>query len=80
VQIEKITHLNAMRTFNFDPFKYHKREELTVGALRAKAAAAGVDTTPKSNGGAAPLAAGETPRTITSGDIMRMMMEHSKAA
>lgn len=79
-QIEKITHQNAMRWFNFDLFKHHKREELTVGALRAKAAAQGVDTTPKSSGGAAPLAAGETPRTITSGDIMRMMQEHSKAA
>jgi predicted TIM-barrel fold metal-dependent hydrolase len=79
-QIEKITHGNAMRWFNFDLFKHHKREELTVGALRAKAAAQGVDTTPKSSGGAAPLAEGETPRTITSGDIMRMMMEHSKAA
>jgi predicted TIM-barrel fold metal-dependent hydrolase len=79
-QIEKVTHGNAMRWFNFDLFKHHKREELTVGALRVKAAAQGVDTTPKSNGGAAPLAAGETPRTITSGDIMRMMQEHSKAA
>ena len=79
-QIEKITHGNAMRWFNFDLFKHHKREELTVGALRAQAKAQGVDTTPKSSGGAAPLAAGETPRTITSGDIMRMMQEHAKAA
>jgi predicted TIM-barrel fold metal-dependent hydrolase len=79
-QIAKVTHGNAMRWFNFDLFKHHKREELTVGALRVKAAAQGVDTTPKSNGGAAPLAEGETPRTITSGDIMRMMQEHAKAA
>jgi hypothetical protein len=79
-QISKVTHLNAMRHFNFDPFKHHKREELTVGALRALAKAQGVDTTPKSNGGAAPLAEGEQPRTITSGDIMRMMQEHAKAA
>jgi len=69
-----------MRWFNFDLFKHHTREELTVSALRVLAAAAGVDTTPKSSGGAAPLAAGETARTITSGDIMRMMKEHSKAA
>ncbi|WP_297489152.1 amidohydrolase family protein [Acidocella sp.] len=79
-QINKITHENAMRWFDFDLFKHHKREELTVGALRVKAAAQGVDTTPKSSGGAAPLAEGETPRTITSGDIMRMMQEHAKAA
>ncbi len=79
-QIEKVTHGNAIRWFNFDLFKHHTREELTVGALRVAAAAAGVDTTPKSSGGAAPLAAGETARTITSGDIMRMMKEHSKAA
>jgi len=79
-QIEKVTHTNAMRWFNFDLFKHHTREELTVSALRVLAAAAGVDTTPKSSGGAAPLAAGETARTITSGDIMRMMKEHSKAA
>ena len=39
-QIDKVTHLNAMRLFKFDPFKHHKREELTVGALRAKAKAA----------------------------------------
>ncbi len=79
-QIAKVTHLNAMRTFNFDPFKHHKKEELTVGALRALAKQQGVDTTPKSSGGAAPLAAGEEPRTVTSGDIMRMMQEHAKAA
>ena len=79
-QIEKITHLNAMRMLRHDLFKYHKREELTVGALRAKAAADKVDTTPISSGGAAPLAPGETPRRITSGDIARMMAEQSKAA
>ena len=27
-----------MRFFRFDPFKHFKREELTVGSLRAKAA------------------------------------------
>src|SRR3984957_11188615 len=56
-QIQKVTHRNAMRFFKFDPFKHHKREELTVGALRAKAAADKVDTTPKSFGGARPLPA-----------------------
>ena len=36
-QIDKITHLNAMRAFNYDPFTHIKKEEATVGALRAQA-------------------------------------------
>jgi hypothetical protein len=35
--IDKITHLNAMRRFRFDPFAVRPREECTVGALRAQA-------------------------------------------
>jgi hypothetical protein len=35
--INKITHLNAMRVFNYDPFSHFKKEECTVGALRAQA-------------------------------------------
>lgn len=79
-QIDKVTHLNAMRFFNFDLFKHAKKEDLTVGALRAKAAADGVDVTPKSSGGAKPLADGEVERPITSGDLMKMFSHHSKAA
>jgi predicted TIM-barrel fold metal-dependent hydrolase len=79
-QINKVTHGNAMRFFNFDPLKHHKRAELTVGALRAKAAADKVDVTPRSSGGAAPLAEGEEPRVITSGDLMKMFSHHDKAA
>jgi predicted TIM-barrel fold metal-dependent hydrolase len=79
-QIDKVTHKNAMRFWNFDLFKHHKREELTVGALRAKAAAAHVDTTPISSGGRAPLAAGEKVRTVTSGDLMKMFAHHDRAA
>jgi hypothetical protein len=76
-QINKITHRNAMNWFNFDMFKHIKREDLTVGALRAQAAADGVDTTPKSYGGAKPLAEGEAVRRITSGDLMRMFAHHA---
>jgi predicted TIM-barrel fold metal-dependent hydrolase len=37
--IDRMTHLNAMRHFSFDPFsKLGGRESCTVGALRAKAA------------------------------------------
>lgn len=79
-QIDKVTHQNAMRFFNFDPFKSHKREDLTVGALRARAKADGIDTTPVSSGGAKPLAEGEEARPITSGDLMKMFSHHSKAA
>jgi hypothetical protein len=53
-----------------------KREELTVGALRAKAMAKGVDTSPKTSGGARPLA---DKRPITSGDIMAMMKDQADA-
>ncbi|MDB5454079.1 MAG: putative TIM-barrel fold metal-dependent hydrolase, partial [Caulobacteraceae bacterium] len=42
-EIEKITHRNAMRAFNFDPFKHARREDITVGALRAQAKAKGVN-------------------------------------
>ena len=55
-QIDKITHLNAMHWLHHDLFKHYKRDELTVGALRARAAADKVDITPISSGGAAPLA------------------------
>ncbi|MEZ5140454.1 MAG: amidohydrolase family protein [Acidimicrobiales bacterium] len=46
--INRITHLNAMRNFSFDPFAHIPREEATVGALRARAT--DVDTTPKAFG------------------------------
>ncbi len=35
--IDKITHLNAMRVYHFDPFPIRPREKCTVGALRAEA-------------------------------------------
>ncbi len=35
--IDKITHLNAMRIFQYDPFSVIPREECTAGALRARA-------------------------------------------
>ena len=77
-QINKITHQNAMRWFNFDMFSHIKREDLTVGALRAKAAADGVDTNPVSMGGEKPLAEGEEQRRIVSGDLMKMFAHHAQ--
>lgn len=79
-QINKITHLNAMRDFSFDPFSHHKREDLTVAALRAEAQKQGVDTSVRSSGGAAPLAAGEKPRVVTSGDVLNMFKAHAAGA
>lgn len=76
-QINKVTHLNGMRHFRFDPFKHYKKEELTVGALRAKAKAKGVDTTPKSSGGDRPVEEGVT-RPITSGDLIKMFKNHEE--
>ena len=77
-QIDKVTHRNAMRFFRFDPFKHHNREALTVGSLQAKAKAANIDITLRSYGGAKPLAPGEKPRVITSGDMINMFNKVSR--
>jgi len=70
--INKITHLNAMRAYSYDPFKHLSKAESTVGALRAKAGH--VDTTPRSGGGNRPIAEGDT-RIVTSADIMKLFTE-----
>ncbi len=68
--IDRITHLNAMREFSYDPFAHLPREQATVAALRARAKH--VDLSPKAGGG------GKTPSDYergyaTIGDIMRQM-------
>ncbi|HBP0042093.1 amidohydrolase family protein [Pseudomonas aeruginosa] len=76
--IDKITHGNALRLYNFDAFgKMGGRDKCTVGALRALAQ--NVDTEPKSYGGPAPLAEGEVRRRVTSGDIIKMFTAVGKA-
>jgi predicted TIM-barrel fold metal-dependent hydrolase len=71
-EINKITHLNAMRAFSYDPFKHIARKDATVGALRAAAKAKGVSTEPTSFGGAErPVEEGVT-RVVTSGDVVRL--------
>lgn len=67
--IDKVTHLNAMREYKYDPFAVLGKENCTVGALRAKAA--GVDTSPLSFGGPAPINRGER-RIVTSADVIAM--------
>lgn len=36
-EVNKITHLNVMRHYRYDPFASRGRERCTVGALRAEA-------------------------------------------
>ena len=43
-EIDMITWKNVARFFDFDPFAHIAKEDATVGKLRARAAAAGVDT------------------------------------
>ncbi len=47
-EIHGISHLNAMRCFDFEPFKHRSQDMATVAALRAEAA--GVDVSTKSMG------------------------------
>ncbi len=68
--IHAITHRNAMRHFQYDPFAHLPREACTVGALRAKAAH--VDTSVRS------VAGGKKPSDYergycTIGDIMKQL-------
>lgn len=63
-EIDMLTHLNAMRIFKFDLFERRRKEELTVGALRARAKEAGVDTRPMKTDGA-----GRPPTEMGSGPV-----------
>jgi len=46
-EIDRITHLNAMREFHYDPFSVIPKDLATVGALRAKAAGRDVSVVSK---------------------------------
>ncbi|HUD94001.1 amidohydrolase family protein [Sphingobium sp.] len=70
-QIDKIGYQNALRFFGYDAIGIMGgRDKCSVGALREHAR--DVDISPRSFGGPAPLANGEEPRPVTSGDILRM--------
>jgi predicted TIM-barrel fold metal-dependent hydrolase len=60
--VNKITHLNAIRHFQFDPFAVRSREQCTVGALRAESP--DVDVSPRSSG--RPIVKPDKPITIMS--------------
>jgi predicted TIM-barrel fold metal-dependent hydrolase len=72
--IDKVTHLNAMREYSYDPFSILGRENCTVGALRAKATH--VDTSPRQGLGGlktdSMFVASEAKRPVTSGEILEM--------
>ncbi len=68
--LNKITHLNAMKHFQYDPFKHIKKQDATVGALRAKAAH--VDVTPRRGSGGKPPSDYES-GFVTVADIMKQM-------
>jgi hypothetical protein len=48
--IDKMTHLNAMKHFQFDPFSVRTREQCTVGALRAEASDVDVSLVSRARG------------------------------
>jgi predicted TIM-barrel fold metal-dependent hydrolase len=68
-EINKMTHLNAMRLWHFDPLTVLGRENCTVGALRAQATH--VNTAPMSRGGVRPTEQGSKAR-VTSSDVVKM--------
>lgn len=76
--IDKVTHRNAMKLYQFDAFgMMGGRENCTAGALRKLATH--VSTAAVSFGGPAPLAPGEQRRPVTSGDIVRMFTTVTEA-
>lgn len=74
--IDKITHLNVMREYNFDPITLMGgRDKCTVGALRKLGEH--VDVSPRHNMGGLRTdsmdVVGKARRAITSGEIMKML-------
>lgn len=69
-EIDKITHLNAMRFMNIDPFEHIDRKDATVGALRQKAGH--VDVTPLPGGGMRPQ---KTNSVLSTADIYEMFQQ-----
>jgi hypothetical protein len=64
--IDKITHLNAMRHFSYDPFAFRPREQCTVGALRAEAGDVDVRLMARSSVGQGP------PKRTVAADLSRL--------
>jgi hypothetical protein len=69
-EINKITHENTGRFFQFDPFAHREREASTTAALRAESP--DVDTRAKSVREGTPPSA-EADRPVTSGDVVAQL-------
>jgi hypothetical protein len=69
-EIDKITHGNAMRFLNIDPFQHIDRKDATVGALRAKATH--VNTELMSAGGLKPVKSGSV---LSTADVYKMFQQ-----
>ena len=69
-EVRKITHENAMRHFQYDPFVDIPKEECRVAALRAQAT--DVDVTPRSQRGGVPPSP-DTGRPVTTADIQQQL-------
>jgi hypothetical protein len=61
-EVNKITHENAMKLFQYDPFSHIAKEQATVGALRALAK--NVDVRERAVTGAQPRDPSEPPITV----------------
>ena len=70
-QINKITHVNAMREFQFDPYAHRSQDECRVGALRALSP--DVDLSEISQPGSKPPAEDAT-GIITTADVTKQLM------
>jgi predicted TIM-barrel fold metal-dependent hydrolase len=69
-EIDKITHLNAVRFFGVDPFAHRPKEKCRAAALRAESP--DVDVTPRRQAGGKPPVAGER-RPVTTRDITEQL-------
>jgi hypothetical protein len=68
-EVNKITHLNALRFFSHDPFKRRAKEKCTVAALRAESP--DIDLSLKSQMGGKPPTAEKRP--VTTQDILQQL-------
>jgi len=62
--VDRISHLNAMRHFSYDPFSVIPKDECTVGALRRKAAGHDVSIQARGRRG------GDGPKATLASDLM----------
>jgi predicted TIM-barrel fold metal-dependent hydrolase len=75
-EIDLITHSNAMRYFNFDPFVHIPREQATVGALRAQGK--DVDVSLRSVAGAARPKLDQQTKVLTARSMGQLYQELDK--